>query len=315
MKSLRAIGGFWYNAAMKPLYLVETVTKDTLVHQGMYFKPSRPALNKTTVGKAILWVHGLTGSFYSDTKLLTAFTEVCEQEGIGFAAFNNRGHDHVSGFRKIDNTKDTGYFHETIGAAYETFDDCIYDIDSGISFLEKEGYTKIFLTGHSTGANKVCFYASTKHDKRVAGVILAGPLSDRLDPAMDRKKLLNDRKTMNNLIKHGKGDDLLTGFHFFPLTPKRYLSLFGPASNEDMFDYGDKHPKLKHFSAIRIPTMVIIGENDEYADRSVKEIIRVFDERAAMREYASVIVPHCLHDFGGNEKEAVCTIIGWIRAR
>jgi pimeloyl-ACP methyl ester carboxylesterase len=291
---------------MKPFYLVETVTKDNLIEHGIYFEPKKKGK------KAILWVHGLTGAFYGDTELFGEFADACEKSGVGFAAFNNRGHELLSGFRKLDKTASTGYTHVTIGAGYETFEDCVYDIDAGISFLEKEGYTKIILLGHSTGSNKVCYYASTKNDKRVMGVILAGPVSDRLDPTMDQKKVASDRKKMQDLVKRGKGDELVFGFHFFPMTPKRYLSLFGPGSNEDSFDYGDESPKLPHFSAIKIPTMVVIGEKDEYADRPVKDVVKVFDAKAKMDHYKSAIISNGLHAFEGNEKAAVEKMVRWI---
>lgn len=298
---------------MKPFYLVETITKDKLVHQGIFFHPSRKATGgKLSSKRALLWVHGLTSTFYGDTTLFGELTDACEKEGMGFAAFNNRGHDETSSFRKIDSTKTKGYDHVYIGAGREVFEECVYDIESGISFLEQQGFREVFLIGHSTGANKVCYYAATKKDKRVKGVVLAGPLSDRLDPGVEKKKISADRKKALELIKRGKGDELVFGFHFFPMTPKRHISLFGP-SNEDMFDYGDTSPKLKFFSAIKIPTMVIIGGNDEYADRAVKDIVNVFDLRAKMKHYKSVIVPNGLHGFEGNEQGAAESIMKWVR--
>lgn len=83
-----------FQKTMKQFYLAEIVTKDKLIHQGLFYKP-------TNLGKkAILWVHGLSSTFYGNTKLLEAFGEYCEKEGIGFAVFNNRGHDVVTGIKK-----------------------------------------------------------------------------------------------------------------------------------------------------------------------------------------------------------------------
>ena len=54
--------------------LVETVTKDKLVHQGIVSVPEKHGK------KAILWVHGLTGRFYGDPLLMNLFAETCEKK-------------------------------------------------------------------------------------------------------------------------------------------------------------------------------------------------------------------------------------------
>ena len=96
--------------------LVETITKDGLVHQGIISRP-------VTKGKrAVLWVHGLTGRFYGDVKLMNLFAGECTKAGVAFAAFNNRGHDIIAGFHKIDPNEPAGYSRVTIGAGMEVFE-------------------------------------------------------------------------------------------------------------------------------------------------------------------------------------------------
>jgi pimeloyl-ACP methyl ester carboxylesterase len=301
--------------------LTEIITKDKLVHQGIYFPPSRKAssLTKVTADKsagevnpAILWVHGLTSTFYADIDLFKSLTNICKPLEFGFAAFNNRGHDLIAGIRKIDKKETKGYGHVTGGAGYEEFSECVYDIDAGISFLVSKGYQKIILIGHSSGANKVCYYSGLKNNSNVTGVILLSPVSDRLDSALDKKELAKTITLMKKYVTHGHGDELMLGFHFFPMTPRRFLSLLSPHSTEDIFDYGDSRPRMTYFSKIIKPLMVVFGENDEYLDRSAKEAMKVFDKYHKSKNYKSYILPGALHGYDGKEKEISEIIIKWI---
>ena len=117
---------------------------------------------------------------------------------------------------------------------------------------------------------------------------------------------------MHRLVRSGKGDMLLLGYHFFPITPRRYISLFEPGTNEDTFDYGDTKSKMTYFSNIRLPLMVLLAGADEYADRPMKDIQKVFDAHATSKQYKSVIIPGALHKFNGEEKEVVEAIVTWI---
>lgn len=292
---------------MKQFYFAEIITKDKLIHQGIYYKP------KKSGRRAILWVHGLTGTFYNNIKLFELIAGASEKSGIGFAAFNNRGHDIVTGMRKIDSHEPKGYTKVSGGAGYERFEECVYDIDAGISFLAAQGYSEIILAGHSTGANKVCYYAGTKKDARVAAVILLSPVSDRLDPTLDKEKTAALVADMKKKIEEGLGDELLSGVHAFPVTARRFVSLYAPHSSEDTFDYGYIHPKLTSFSAIKTPLLVVLGSHDEYLHRSASDVLDIFARHTRSRKYQSVIISDALHGFNGKEQDVVRTVFRWVR--
>ncbi|MBI2404966.1 DUF1749 domain-containing protein, partial [Candidatus Gottesmanbacteria bacterium] len=184
---------------------------------------------------------------------------------------------------------------------------------AGIKFLVNQGFTEIILIGHSTGANKVCYYSATQKNDHVAGIVLAGPMSDRLEIGLDIKKRKKVLTHMHRLVNQGKGDALLLDYHYFPITPRRFLSLFEPGSTEDTFDYGDKKPKLMYFSKIRLPLFVVFAGNDEYADRPMQEIQNIFDKNVTSKHYKSIIVPGALHKFNGKEKRFVQDVVTWIK--
>jgi|SRR3989344_596266 len=291
---------------MQHFELVETITKDKLIHQGIFFRPQRQTK------KAFLWVHGLGGKFYSHVKLWEALAQDAEKTGIGFAIFNNRGHDLIAGIRKVDKRKRTGYSHIVAGTGYEDFNKSMFDIDAGISFLVTQGFSEIILIGHSTGANKVCYYAGSRKDPRVSAIVLASPVSDRYDPTIKPAEMRERLAKMQQLIKNKKGDELQLGLHFFPITPKRFVSLFTPNSLEDQFDYGEAKPQLTHFKRIKKPLLVILGSADEYLDRPAEVIMHVYTTHTRSKNYQAMLLPNVLHSFTDSETKVASTIINWI---
>lgn len=291
---------------MKQFYLAEIITKDKLIHQGIFYEPPRPGK------KAILWVHGLSGKFYGDLTMMEQFADTCEKHGWGFASFNNRGHDLLSSSHKIDPDSPSGYTRVYGGAGYEKFEECVYDIHAGVDFLVSQRFRQVFLVGHSTGAIKVGYSEATKPHPNVAGIILAGGLSDRLGPDVDYVMLSKQVQQMEDMVDDGKGDQLIEGLSFFPMTPKRFISLNKKGSHEEVFDYGEENPKMKMLARITKPLFIIVSENDEYLDRPAGDVTRVFDEHAKSKHYKSMIFPGADHGFTGKERAFVDAVSDWI---
>jgi pimeloyl-ACP methyl ester carboxylesterase len=290
---------------MKPVELVEVVTKDSLIHQGIFAESAK----KSTT--AILWVHGLSSNFYSNLPKTNVMIALCDAWGIGFASFNNRGHDTVTGIKKIDATDKEKLIRVVGGAGNERFEECVYDIDAGISFLLQKGYRKIILVGSSTGANKVCFYAGTQHDPRVSGVVLASPVCDRLVPMRHVSWLV--KIFLNILQAVGLGTTFIPCINPYPVTPNRALSLL-THSSEDVFDYDDSEHGLRVFGNIIKPLLVVLGEQDESLDRPAFVIKTVFDKKSHAKRYTSVILKETDHGFEGKEKEFTETVLRWIQS-
>ncbi len=285
--------------------LAEITTHDKLVHQGLVFVPHRKQK------RALLWIHGLTSTFYNNVALLQAFRSLCDREAFGFAIFNNRGHDAITDVRKEDRRKTKGYTHANAGSGYEVFWESAYDIQAGIDCLVSRGFSEVIVCGHSTGANKVCNFAGRKRHPRMSGIVLAGPLSDRL--GVDQEVLARQLLYMQSLVREGRGEELLLGYHYFPLTPHRFLSLMGRNSSENTFDYGDPEPNLVTFSRITVPALVILSGADENLDRPAAAVQAAFDSRAGSSRYKSIIIPKALHSFNGMENDVAKVIVDWIK--
>lgn len=288
--------------------LVETETHDHLVHQGL-FSQAKP-------GKiALAWIPGLGSTFYSHPKLFDLLATQSAKIGASFAVFNNRGHDTIAGIRKLDKRYSDGRTRYPGGAGQEVFFECTYDLAATIDFLVSQGASKVFLLGHSTGANKACYFAAKTRHPNFAGVILAGPMSDRVGGMThrDRQEIAKNLPIMQHLNTAGKGKIPTIGYYSYPITPKRYLSLLSPNSTEDVFDYADKKPKLTLFSKIRKPLMVVIGGSDEYGNGKIPKIKAAFDAKAKSPNYKSVIIPNAPHGFDGFESQLASAITSWIK--
>lgn len=285
--------------------LEEVTTPDGYIHQGMVAYPN------TQAKRAIVWVHGLTSTFYNNKILLTALAQKSIEQGILFASFNTRGHDMIAGMKILDQTQQKGYRYGIGGAGYEIFEECEHDIAGVLDFLKEKGVNEVVLFGHSTGANKVAYFAGTKEDKRVKGVILGSPLSDRYGPGIERSTLTQDIQMMKELVLSGKGDGLVMGKTFFPLTPKRFLSLVVPGA-EDQMGYGENPPSLPYVSAITLPLFVLLGSNDEYLDRPAQDVLNVFKQLSTSTSYSQALVPNALHSYNGFEDLVAEKVVSWV---
>jgi esterase/lipase len=97
------------------------------------------------------------------------------------------------------------------------------------------------------------------------------------------------------------------------MTAKRYISLVTPNTSEDQFGYGDSPPVMSDYQRISVPLFTIFAEKDEYADRPVEEIKKVFDAQQKSSNYSSFIIQDSLHSLKKKEAIVVAEIIAWIR--
>ncbi len=287
-----------------PVELTQITTDDGYIHQGMYAASTRPS--KT----ALLWIHGLSSTFYSNVPLQNTLIRACRRAGFGYASFNTRGHNVVTGIKIVDLSSKRGYKYGNGGAAYEKFTDCIHDISAGVDFLRSKGYTNIILVGHSTGANKASYFGSlVTHTPSVQGIALLSPISDRLSINAPIWVL----PVMKVLSAIGLGNTLIPGISFLMMTPNRIISLLTPASAEDQFTYGGPEPILDAYAHIHYPVCVMLGENDEHADRPIADMRVIFDRHAPkVKNYRSQVIDGADHAFTSHEKHVVSALISWV---
>jgi pimeloyl-ACP methyl ester carboxylesterase len=261
---------------------------------------------------ALIFVHGLGSNVFSGHKLITPLAN----KEFAVIFFNNRGHDKVSRIRKIDNRKKRGTSSILAGEAFEIFTDCVDDVQGAVNFLKGKGVQNIFLAGHSTGCQKSVYYLSKKgKEKNIKGLILLCPVSDYAGSLkMDKNnQLVNAWKYADRLIKNDKAQELIP-MDFWPglQSAQRFISLYTPDSLEEIFSYCQPNKDPKILKKIKVPTLLVFAEKDEYRDRPMKKIEKWFFAQTRTKDLKSVIIPDALHSFYQKENLVSEEINKWI---
>lgn len=252
----------------------------------------------------VLFIHGMGGSFYK-MGFLKGARELAKM-GISFFSFNTRGAEVVRDFKDIKGE------HHTIGTAFERFEETIFDIGSALDVLEERGYSRMHLMGHSTGCQKILYYAYRTRDARVKSLIHISPAEDY---EIWKNSLGEEFEHFVDIawemVEKGEGDKLI-----IPLYEKtgelwsasRFLSF---ASRENwearMFNYEN----LEIFSEVNLPTQVFLGTEDPYFPRGVEWYASRLKD-AYRGERLSVEIMAGDHSFHGYEEELFRRVMDFI---
>lgn len=281
--------------------IVSFQTKDKIIHNGLLSLPKSPK------GVAI-YVHGLFDDAFNG--LGVGLSNKLYKAGYGTLLFNNRGTGFVSSFTKYEKNKKS---YINIGTSYEQFTDCVHDIDAAISFLHERKIKNITLICHSTGCQKSIYYISAlKSPSKIKSVILLAPLSDYSVAIKDSKyqeklgyaKLLVSTGHKNDLLPQNVSAELLSA--------QRYVSLYDPASKEEIFTYASGK-KAKTLRSVTVPTLAVFGEKDEYLDRPVLELVEWFEENIHAKKKQVEWIEGANHSFKGKEKQMGNVIVSWLQ--
>ena len=287
--------------------IVKLLTPDKFLLDGLWFGPEKAR-------RVIIFIHGLTGGLLSGTGIRLA--PLLIDSSTSLLSFNNRGHDIVARIKRADKRKKKGYSSETLGAALELFSDCVFDIEGAVNFAKGRGAKEIFLMGHSTGSQKSVYFLSKrgKQDK-VKGTILLSPMSDYADSIKinGREKINLARTFASKLVKKGLSNEFLPPIIWPNLnSAQRFLSLNTPESEEEIFTYVEP-TKIPHtLRKIKVPTLVVLGEKDEFRDRSMAKIAKWFTKHLRRKIATIKIVDDADHGFSEKEKEVAKIINSWL---
>jgi len=280
-----------------PVVLVSVRTRDGVVLDGV---ATHPRGRRRT---ALIWVHGLGSSFASGQPLIRALSARLSAAGIGYFKLNTRGHGVVARAGK-----------RLGGAAFERFAESARDIRATIALAVGSGYRRVLLAGHSTGANKVVHYVGRARDRRVAGVMLLGPIAD---VAAERKRV--GRRTLARRVAAAeriarRDPEALVPRAWGLLSARRFISLYRPGEVEDVFPYYRPGARWTALRRVRTELAVVVGGRDEYLDRRAPELLAAFERHAARPDlFTGVIVPRAPHGFRGHEAALARAVVRWAR--
>jgi len=280
-----------------PVSLVSVRTRDGVVLDGV---AAHPRGRRRT---ALIWVHGLGSTFSSGQPTTRVLSAQLERAGIGYLKLNTRGHGVVArAGRRLG------------GAAFERFGDSVHDIRAMIGLAGRSGYRRMILAGHSTGANKVLHYVARTGDRRVAGLMLLGPISD---VAGERKRIggreLARRVAAAERLARRDPEALVPRAWGF-LSARRFISLYRPGEAEDVFPYYRLDAGWPALRRVRVPLAVVVGGRDEYLDRRPAALIAAFERNAIRaRSCHGIVVPRANHGFRGHEPALAREMVRWAR--
>ena len=167
---------------------IQVETKRGVLLNGVLFNETK---SSDTVLIAITGIHG---NFYSNP----FYYNIGYTLNKGNIDFIYAQTNDAFGAEKVMNVKTKKL--EIIGSCNEDFNYTDEDIEAYLNFAEKKNYKHIYLSGHSLGANKIIYYLSRNHDKRVEKYLLLSPanITHLLNVVTDEEKYI-----IQNYIKNG----------------------------------------------------------------------------------------------------------------
>ena len=173
---------------------IQVETKRGVLLNGVLFNETK---SSDTVLIAITGIHG---NFYSNP----FYYNIGYTLNKGNIDFIYAQTNDAFGAEKVMNVKTKKL--EIIGSCNEDFNYTDEDIEAYLNFAEKKNYKHIYLSGHSLGANKIIYYLSRNHDKRVEKYLLLSPanITHLLKFVTDEEKYI-----IQNYIKNGKENEII----------------------------------------------------------------------------------------------------------
>lgn len=296
--------------------LITVPATDGLQLPALVFEPEAPTK------RLVIWLHGMgsSGIFYKPAHtnaLAAAFTAT----GTAFLGLQNRGGGMLQGIRYFD---DTGAKQKRLqGTTHELIAECVHDVDGAIAWATAHGYTELYLGGHSTGANKTALYQYLKPQNPFRGYVLYGGGDDTgdayqtLGPDRFRQALAEARAR----VQAGQGEDLapyaLLDDHF---SYQSAADILDPDGNYNTFPfYEAQHGQLgtkplwREYRSITKPTLIVYGEQDEYARPNTATILQILREQCpAPAKFTFTLIPGGDHGCYQHEPELARTIADWV---
>ncbi len=285
--------------------LVTCQTPDTVKLHGLF----QAACDDDAPVDAAVILHGLGGNCYSSS-LNLRLADALRDSGIAVVLGNTRGHDGIS-------MSPVSGRAQTIGAAYEIVDDCKNDVAGWVNWLvEKKGYEKIALVGHSLGAIKSLYaYANLPDDTgkvHEAVRMIIGLSATRLchGQFLNSNRADDFRKWYDkavSLVEAGRQQELMQVEFPFPthMAAAAYRDKYGP---EDRYDW------TRYVDQIDVPTLLLFGERELADNAAFHGLLDQVNEIANQhRNFQVEVIESANHFYAGVHWRATDAIQTWLR--
>lgn len=231
--------------------------------------------------------------------------------------FNNRGHEIICNYGRIEDNNMHFY-----GSGAESIYDSYFDIKGAMLEMQKRGYSKIILQGHSMGCTKTVYTYNeflnnneTTMLDAITGVILLSmvdiPTALKEFLGKDYKKIIS---YFQLLKKRGKGDKLVVlDDNTPPVRPNSILEYAEDNKKIDFAKFGDNRTSFKELNNIKVPLFLRWGNVNELIFQSPDEIVNKLNEKIKNENKDISYIKGANHNYTGKEEELAKEIEKFIK--
>ena len=253
----------------------------------------------------LISVHGITSNCLKRRDDVLA--QKCTDLGIAYFCFNNRGHEIICNYGRIEDN-DMHFY----GSGAENIYDSYFDIKGAMIEMQKRGYKKIILQGHSMGCTKVVYTYNeflnnneTTMLDAITGIILLSmvdiPTALKQMLGKDYKKIIS---YFELLKKRGKGDRLVVlDASTPPVMPNTILQYAEDNKKIDFAKFGDNRTTFKELNNIKVPLFMRWGNINELIFQGADELSQKLNERIKNENKDISYIAGANHNYTGKEEE------------
>ncbi len=300
--------------------LVTFRSTDNLQLPGLLFTPQQPTK------KAAIYLHGNgSASVFYSVKRAHNLAQAFAKKGVALLLFNNRGAHLIKKLTRLDG-QGNQLEDVQLGTTYELIEDCVHDIDGAVNFLKSSQYEQLFLVGHSTGANKICVFDYYQPNNDFVGYVLMAGGDDTglmYQSINDKNAFFSYVEEAQGKIAAGKGRELVPQhISHWLLSYQSFFDIANPDGNYNCFPFLEflnewqfsTLPLFRYFKAITKPSLVIYGENDEFApEKSGQKALEILRQQAqGKNNYQFDLIVDSDHSFHGHEDTLGELVVDWI---
>ena len=259
---------------------------------------------KNQTNKILISVHGMATNFIKerDEKIAENINEL----NIDLLAFNNRGHDLVNYIKK-DSKENT----ELSGTSYEEISECYKDIVGAINYAISQGYTEIYIMGHSLGCTKTIYTYNklieenkTEILSKIKGVILLSlvdvPLALQVYLKEDFPVMVTYAK---NMKREGLENQLMPEESFIhPISVKTFLRYAIDNKDIDFARFSDTNYSYKEINNIKVPLFMRWGNNKELIIQKADELCENLKSKIKNSNLDIGYIDGANHSYQGKEE-------------
>lgn len=239
--------------------IISTRTKDGITLKAAFY-------NGTNSNTCLIFP-GFAGNFV-DNDFLRNISDFLNQKGYNVIFANTRGSFNISSSNHPLNLEKP----KRIGAVFEKFEDCIYDIDAWIDYIKANNLGNIHLIGHSSANNKIIHYMNSILDnkKEIHDIIMLAPpdFADRIKHYKNYKDVIQEAK--DNIIAGKENKIVNCGFLY--KTSISFLDMIASKNFDNFPLVNGNYNDFVKFRNIEKPLTIIVGSLDEYIYNYIDKI-------------------------------------------